>query len=299
MRASLRVPFNKTYMQVLPKTQLAPFIHSHHLHQYSIQGDKLYDFSRFPGGNIDLVLQFGSPQLYSLRHGPIPALSVFGLRTHVEPFIVPATTDLIIVHFHPGGGSYFFPIDLDELTDSVVSLDQLWPESVIQQIYELTVLSRGQRLERLEQILLHQMRPRWDAPPYLFRAVSAFHRFDGQISIQTVAQKLDISASQLERSFQRYIGVTPKSLARIIRFQMAVWHIRQCPPQSWANFALQHGYADQAHLIREFAAFINLTPTEFFRFKPNAEFIQYNDSRVDIDWGPQKRYVPAISWLTT
>jgi AraC-like DNA-binding protein len=261
----------RNYIQLLPSPRFLPFIHSYHLHRGHAYGNNLVDFYRFPGGNVDLFLQFGSNKFCSATHGIIPPLSVFGPRTYLEHFIADSTLDLVI------RGNLFFPIALYDLTNRVVPLDQLWPASIIQPIYELTILPCRQRLERLEQILLRQMGLIENVPRYLFRAVDTLQHFGGQILISTVARTFDISTSQLERSFQRYVGVTPKSLARVMRFQMTVWHIRQHPPRSWADFALDRGYADQAHFIRDFTSFVDFTPTEFVQFKPNAAFVQYNE----------------------
>ena len=68
------------------------------------------------------------------------------------------------------------------------------------------------------------------------------------------------SDRHLAREFRREIGLTPKAAARVIRFDRAR---RLLPRHSGAVVAAECGYADQAHLIREFVAFTGLSPTRW------------------------------------
>ena len=76
---------------------------------------------------------------------------------------------------------------------------------------------------------------------------------------------MGLSERQLERLFDERVGYGPKTFARVVRLQRAVESIaRPAGPRgttaSWATFARDCGYADQAHLIREFRALTGVTP---------------------------------------
>jgi AraC-like DNA-binding protein len=63
--------------------------------------------------------------------------------------------------------------------------------------------------------------------------------------------------------FRQQVGLTPKIGARLVRLD-AVWrHIEKGGPLDWGQVAADAGYADQAHLIRDFRQFTGITPTEF------------------------------------
>jgi AraC-like DNA-binding protein len=66
----------------------------------------------------------------------------------------------------------------------------------------------------------------------------------------------------LERRFLQDVGVSPKVLCRILRFQQ-VFRVVEADP-TWANVAVECGYYDQAHLIRDFRQFAEKTPTALF-----------------------------------
>src|SRR6185312_4610964 len=80
----------------------------------------------------------------------------------------------------------------------------------------------------------------------------------GTVSIAQVAREVGWSDRHLSRGFQREIGLTPKAAARVIRFDRAR---RLLPRHGGAVVAAECGYADQAHLIREFVSFTGLSPT--------------------------------------
>src|SRR5262249_59217722 len=85
----------------------------------------------------------------------------------------------------------------------------------------------------------------------------------GRVSIDTLAAKANLSGRQLERRFLDEVGIPPKRLARIVRFQRAlrVLAARQAGERG-ADLAARLGYADQAHFIRDFREFAGHTPTE-------------------------------------
>ena len=57
--------------------------------------------------------------------------------------------------------------------------------------------------------------------------------------------------------------MTPKHYARIVRFDRAVRDIHATRTPVWSQFALRQGYHDQAHFIREFREFAQVTPAEY------------------------------------
>jgi len=75
----------------------------------------------------------------------------------------------------------------------------------------------------------------------------------------------DLACSQrhLIATFRDQIGVTPKTYARILRFDHAVQRLRRPDGVRWAETADASGYYDQAHLIRDFREFTGVTPGEF------------------------------------
>ncbi|MFF3239011.1 helix-turn-helix domain-containing protein [Micromonospora sp. NPDC002931] len=85
-----------------------------------------------------------------------------------------------------------------------------------------------------------------------------------RLRISAVADELGVSRRTLELRFQRQIGLSPGTVARIARFQRALHMLTRSAglPQT----AIDCGYADQPHFNREVRAMSGLTPTELCAF---------------------------------
>jgi AraC-like DNA-binding protein len=92
-------------------------------------------------------------------------------------------------------------------------------------------------------------------------AASALARRGGRIAIHDLASGMHVSPRQLERSFLREMGITPKRFARVARFQTALDARVTRPDRSWIDIAVDSGYHDQMHLIHEFQSLGGLSPT--------------------------------------
>jgi AraC-like DNA-binding protein len=74
----------------------------------------------------------------------------------------------------------------------------------------------------------------------------------------------------LQRMFGEYAGVSPTWVIRRYRLQEAAEAVREGAPVSWAQVAADLGYADQAHLVRDFRAAIGQTPAAYAHAQPPA-----------------------------
>jgi AraC-like DNA-binding protein len=85
----------------------------------------------------------------------------------------------------------------------------------------------------------------------------------GAMRVAEIAQRCGPSSRQLERLLRLWVGISPKVLARIARFQAAMVSAGERPATEWAYVAAEQNYADQAHLIHEFSDFTGASPTRF------------------------------------
>lgn len=85
---------------------------------------------------------------------------------------------------------------------------------------------------------------------------------DEGLTVARLAEELGISTRQLRRRFKREVELTPKELMRLQRMRAsAVAAVQR--GERWVDVAAEHGYADQAHLVREYRRLIGLTPVGF------------------------------------
>jgi transcriptional regulator GlxA family with amidase domain len=120
-------------------------------------------------------------------------------------------------------------------------------------------------LAALGDVLIERRRT---APPpdaTTHQAVRLVLRARGRQRIGALAAGLNLSPRRLERHFLAHVGMSPKLFSRLVRFDRAVRGLRVRGATSWADFAVAHGYTDQAHFINEFREFAGVPPVEFER----------------------------------
>jgi AraC-like DNA-binding protein len=84
----------------------------------------------------------------------------------------------------------------------------------------------------------------------------------GAAPVGELGAELGWSRKRLVASFRDEVGLTPKTAARVLRFQSLVARLRGGGVRaSWAELALACGYADQSHLVRDVRRFAGVTPT--------------------------------------
>lgn len=166
------------------------------------------------------------------------------------------------VRFRPGGAYRLLPFPLIELTDQTIHTADVWRQegSAIEDAV-FNAKTDSERVRLVEAFLLRQLsyvdpRPRFEA------TVAQIIESGGQTRVDQLAERVGFSARQLEREFRVSIGLSPKSFARIIRFQNLLRIVGEGMLQEWADVALAVGYSDQPHMVREFRAFTGQTPTE-------------------------------------
>jgi AraC-like DNA-binding protein len=83
----------------------------------------------------------------------------------------------------------------------------------------------------------------------------------GGASMEEVADRAGLSVRQFRRRFIQEVGIGPKLLSRIVRFEAALDRMGRSPDGLWTETAHELGYYDQMHMIHEFAEFTGETPT--------------------------------------
>lgn len=98
--------------------------------------------------------------------------------------------------------------------------------------------------------------------PLVRLAVLAVVAARGEAPLGDLASVVGLGPRQLQRRFRDAVGLSPKQFARVRRLRSALQHVVSQSPTSWSTVAAELGFADQAHLIREFTAMAGLTPVE-------------------------------------
>ena len=84
----------------------------------------------------------------------------------------------------------------------------------------------------------------------------------GRIAIGELADELGWSRKRIVARFRDEIGLPPKAVARLLRFE----HARELAgTMPWGELAFECGFSDQSHLIAEFRRVTGRTPETFLQ----------------------------------
>ena len=83
----------------------------------------------------------------------------------------------------------------------------------------------------------------------------------GTAPIGSICREVGWSHKHLISRFRQQVGLAPKLAGRVIRFERVAHQVTRRPAPDWGRIAADCGYADQAHMIRDFAEFAGTTPT--------------------------------------
>ncbi len=181
-----------------------------------------------------------------------------GAHTQALDIQIQKPGDYFGIRFYPGALRHFFNLNLSEITGQFVE-SQYFPcryfALLHQQIYQQDNFL--QRVRICEQWLLRHFTPQ---PSNSFDlALGLIYQSTGNIEISTLANNTGVSSRQLNRLFQQYTGLSTKAFAQIIRIQNACKQLYENPNNSLET-ALQLGFFDQAHLLKEYKRLLTLSP---------------------------------------
>jgi len=169
----------------------------------------------------------------------------------------------IDVKLTPVGARVLLGLPLHELAGRITPLEDVlgqWARPVLAEIRDTPSWPR--RLDLLDRFLLARLEDGPRASPIVVRAWSRLEATAGRVRIGALAREIGCSRRLLETAFRDEVGLPPKTVARLLRFE-AVRRRIQRDPARWADIAHDHGYCDQAHLNRDFRELAGTTPSAF------------------------------------
>ncbi len=175
-----------------------------------------------------------------------------------------ATVGLLL---RQGVGDPLTGVPAGALAEAHTRLADLWPAAALSALRERLeeVPALAARLDLVESFLAAL----WGAPSRLSPEVAhALARFDQGTGVAQVAAECDWSHRHFAGRFREAVGLGPKTYCRVRRFGRVLDRLSACQPAQLADIAAAEGYADQAHMSREFRAFAGLSPGRYRRIAP-------------------------------
>jgi AraC-like DNA-binding protein len=192
-----------------------------------------------------------------------PAVVVGPHTRRIDDLVLQGTIRVFTIHFQPWGFHRVFGVAMRELADRALAAEDVLGSGVHllhEQLHGAP--DDGARVAAAEAFLR-----RWlsAAPAHhpVARAAAHIVAAHGACDVAAVARRVHMGTRQLERRFLEEVGVSPKMLGRLARLQHALRLRRAHPEASWSRIAAEAGYADQAHMGKDFRALAGEAPSRF------------------------------------
>jgi AraC-like DNA-binding protein len=174
--------------------------------------------------------------------------------------------ELMGIRFHEGGAYPFLGVPLIELQNEITLLDALDRPGLLRLQARLNEAeSLPARINLLEEWLIGRLSLGKERDALIPASLTMLREREGQLPIPELARELAISQRQLERLYQRQVGMSPKQYSQLLRVETARLALKQMNEQATTSLAAELGYYDQSHFIREFRAVIGMTPYAYMK----------------------------------
>jgi len=217
-----------------------------------------------PDGYTELIFHYADPYRAQID-GVWQTQSPYLLAGQISNYFYLHNTGnagIVAIKFKPAALTQLFGLHMAAYTDNVVGLETV-PAINVDGLVEKIIPFKGEESlkEALDNYLL-ALSVGVTAGP-VNAAVDLVLNANGMVTVKEMADAAAVGERQLERLFKRYVGLSPKYYARIIRFNY-IFQLIQDKNTPWADIVYQSGYYDQSHFIRNFKAFTGEDPTAYY-----------------------------------
>jgi len=214
---------------------------------------------------VPLVISFAEAFAIGLGHAPgdNDRYASFAAGLYAGPVMIESFGGAccVQVNFTPLGARKFFGLPMSELRDRMVGLgDALGVDGTALRERLGEASDWDTRFDIAERFIAGRLAEANALSPEIAWAYRTVIASGGRTRISALAGEIGWSRKHLAMKFTDAIGIGPKTLSRIVRFNRALSLSKQ-QDDDWAGIAADCGYADQAHLVREFRQLAGETPT--------------------------------------
>jgi AraC-like DNA-binding protein len=170
------------------------------------------------------------------------------------------------VKFRPAGFRPFYGSAISDLTDRSVAIPEVFGQEGEALAEQVLSLDDEARMVEACDDFFRQRQPAADPNVLTINAIVARIVEDRAITmVDQVVSETGIGKRTLQRLFSEYVGVSPKWVIRRYRLHEAEKRLAAGQDVDLATLALDLGYSDQAHFVRDFRAIVGKPPAAYRR----------------------------------
>jgi AraC-like DNA-binding protein len=237
--------------RIAPSGPLAFFVDYYWIVRWDLRGQPPYEQTILPHPNVNLVFEASGAGIYGVDR------ALFTRR-------LSGLGKVLGVRFRAGCFRPFWGAPISQLSDRVVPGVRVFgPLAEKTRVAIMSADTDGEMVGGAESLLFSCLPERDPVASQVAELVALITSDPSLRRVDQLAVVSGMSVRSLQRLFGDYVGVSPKWVMRRARLHEAALRADGGEPVDWAALAIDLGYADQAHLTREFSATIGVPPSRY------------------------------------
>lgn len=207
-----------------------------------------------PDGCLDIIFQF--------YHDCVKGF-IYGCITELLTIDWSECNRCFGFRLYPGAVGNLLRCSAKELTHNYTQV--VYNITYYDELFEKIPKSNSfeERINLVEHFFKNRIAKDYQTPVPVLYAVNKIIDSYGNVTIKDLCKETGYSLSYFHKMFDRYIGVSPKTFAEIVRFQHSLILLYSEDNLSLAEISYQCGYYDQARMNRAYKNFVGYPPSEF------------------------------------
>lgn len=223
-----------------------------------------------PTGNVFLIFELDNipRKIFDRNLTPVQTFTKVWVSWIHQNFLTISEhkhTEMLVVQFKTLGAFPFFKVHINRFCESVIPAEHYFGNSILKlRDSFLEVESAQQKLELMNEWLIHQLDDSLAPPQNLQVILNKFHESPFS-KHQEIVVDYPHTQKHLISQFNKFAGLPPKTIHKIIRFNSILNIIHSKKEISWTDIVYETGYSDQSHFIKEFQEFSGFTPSSYIK----------------------------------
>jgi AraC-like DNA-binding protein len=241
-----------------PSPDVAFFVERYWTIRWDLRGEPPYIQETLPYPCINLVIE-------KKRSG------IFGMETGKFTRQLEGQGRVFGVKFRPGAFYPFFKSPVSKLTNHSLPLEDVFGLSGAKVEQDILAVDDDNANIETMVVFLRKGLPEPDQTVQeLNNMIDCIIQNRSLTSVNQLTKRFGMSKRTIQRLFNRYVGVSPKWVIQRYRLHEVADELDSGAVSDWSAFALNLGYSDQAHFIKDFKAVIGQTPAQYARMVQKA-----------------------------
>jgi AraC-like DNA-binding protein len=241
------------HARLAPPASLAYFVQNFWIVRWDLPPNASQRAETLPHPNVHLALEQHAGRIYGVLDGRFTrtlegAGGVFGVK------------------FRAGGFRPFLGRSVATLRNRYIAFEEVFGAPASRLLDELFSASGDSQMAEVVARFLTSRLPAED--PHVDRIAGIVEGIAADptiVSVDQVGERCAMGKRTLQRLFNEYVGTTPKWVINRYRLHEALARLHSGAELDWAQLAVDLGYFDQSHFIRDFRAVVGLSPAQYLR----------------------------------